>query len=129
MQINSYMTTQIPLKILICTEHNLYRNYLTNTIKQFSPKFEIVSEINNYKEITPIKYNDLDYLIVHFQNTIEDPITFVAFLKEEYRNVNIIVLTFWDDQNMNQSIIEAGVYDCHIMGSPIQNLLEKIELN
>lgn len=117
-----------PIKILICSGHALYRQYLAMAIESHSKRFQISAIVEEFEQAQYIIQNErIDYMLIRINSSEKKPFEFVSNFKKYYPNTKLIVLTFWDQPSFNNELVKSGAYAYYVINSKIETLMEKLE--
>lgn len=117
-----------PIKILICSEHLLYRQYLALILQKHSNRVEVTAIVDVYEKAFLILRNQkIDFMLIELDQGIKKPFEFVKNFCTNHPKTRLVALTFWDQHFYNIKLVEYGAFGYYLINSKIEKLVDMLE--
>jgi DNA-binding NarL/FixJ family response regulator len=114
------------LDILLCDDHELIINGLQQFISSFDFVKSIKSATNGKEAIELLKTNNFDIVISDISMPEMDGIELSQFIKENYKNIKIVIITQHTDIQFIKPLLQIDVDGIILKGSKSEELKKSL---
>ena len=102
------MSSELSIKVSIADDHKIFRDGIKMALKN-KEYLKILWEAEDGKDLMhKMQLKKPDVLLMDIRMPEIDGVNAINFLRKEYDDVRIIVLTMYDDQEMISKMMEMG---------------------
>jgi DNA-binding NarL/FixJ family response regulator len=121
------MNTQVPIKLIIADDHEIFRDGL-RLMLQKQPEINLLAEAEDGKElIEHIKHLQPDVVITDIKMPRMDGATAAKHITEHYPTIGIIALTMFDEDDLIIDMLEAGAKGYLLKNADKHEMVEAIK--
>ena len=115
------------IKIIIADDQQLLRESL-KIILSSNPNFKIIDLVSNGKDVlTSIEKEIPDIILMDIRMPEMDGVNCTKIIKEKYPQINVIVLTTFDDDEYIYNALKFGASGYLLKGSSLDELSKAIQ--
>lgn len=116
-----------PIRIVIADDHDLVRAGIRNALKDID-HLEIVREVGSGSDLMQVlKEITADFLLLDVNMPDFDPLGEIHFIRSEFPDLKILVVSAYDDDVYVQGLLSAGAHGYHLKDQPLSDLYLAIE--
>ena len=113
--------------VLLADDHAVVRSGLRSTIENM-PTIVVAGEAEDGPSLlTALESLTIDILLIDVTMPNFEPISTIQYIRSEYPNMKILVISAYDDDVYVQGLLSAGVHGYHLKDQPLQDL--KLAIN
>lgn len=110
------------VRTLLADDHALVRSGLRNALSEL-PNIQIIGEVGNGRDlIDALKKLRPDCLLIDVTMPDFEPLAAIQYIRMEYPNMRILVVSAYDDDVYVQGLLSAGVDGYHLKDQPLSDL-------
>jgi len=114
-------------KVLLADDHSIVLDGLTMVLEA-EDQIEVMGTASNGQEVLDFLDNQLvDIVIIDINMPKMDGITCSRNIKENYKNVKIVILTMYAQKSFLEEIIKIGIDGCLLKNNTGKELINAIE--
>ncbi len=118
----------MPIRIVIADDHEMYRKGFEVLLKK-NPEMSIVGEAYNGENLLELIRNKTpDVVITDIQMPVMDGIQACKKIKKEFKDLPVIALTTYNDDNIILDMLEAGAEGYLLKSTTSEELIKAINL-
>ena len=115
------------MEILIADDHQMYRKGLHDLIQENHPEVSIVEAQDGQEVLTMVRRHQPDIILLDLEMPNLDGLDTIAFVRDKFPQIKIIVITMHEDQRFMDEAIEMGVHGYLLKGDDEGNLIQAID--
>ncbi|MGQ0829212.1 MAG: response regulator transcription factor [Bacteroidota bacterium] len=114
------------IKLAIVDDHHLFREGLISLTTEYKD-LNVVIEASNGKElIEQIEKRKVDVVLLDIEMPIMDGFEVTRYLKKNYPEIKILILTMYNDEEIIRYLIGTGAHGFLLKNSSIANIIDAI---
>ena len=115
------------MEILIADDHQMYRKGLHDLIQENHPEVHIVEAQDGQEVLALVRRHQPDMILLDLEMPNLDGLDAIAFVRDKFPQIKIIVITMHEDQRFMDEAIERGVHGYLLKGDDEDNLVQAID--